>query len=49
MKITKKITDHQSVIPYIGVTTDGKYMISGSKTETIIWSIPNFEKVAMTN
>ncbi len=40
------IAGHKSAIPYVSSSLDGKYLMSGSQTETIIWSVPSFEKVA---
>jgi hypothetical protein len=47
MQIEKHLNEHKGSIPWMAVTEDGKFFISASYTETIIWDVKTLQSIVI--
>lgn len=44
-KSIKGLSGHKGRVPFIALSSDGKYVVSASDTETIIWDSKTFDSI----
>lgn len=47
LELHKVIRAHKTPVPYVSLSGDGKYIVSVSKTETIIWDAKTLESIVL--